>query len=284
MAMPRFLPIVFVAVGGVLALKAIGSIDVMPDMFQKAQAVAAGAVAKKPEAKAAKAPQKAKAAGDEPNNPDDPTESFSVNPALTAADAASSATDAVAPAPSTPICATSIDQLAQQAGMSANELQILQSLGKRRAELDQREAQLNSRGQLIEAADSKLDARIAQLSDLKTQIQALLDQATKVQDDDTTRLVAVYSAMKPKDAAAVLTTMSDEVRLPIAAKMKDRALASVLGAMTPDAARDLTEKLAKRMQKADGLQQQLDKTSAGGTGTQAPPAKGAAPAKPAAKK
>jgi flagellar motility protein MotE (MotC chaperone) len=178
------------------------------------------------------------------------------------------------------VCATSIDQLAQQAGMSANELQILQSLGKRRAELDQREAQLNTRGQLIEAADSKLDARIAQLSDLKTQIQGLLDQATKVQDDDATRLVAVYSAMKPKDAAAVLTSMSDDVRLPLAAKLKDRALASILGAMTPDAARELTEKLAKRMQKADGLQQQLDKTAAGGTASSAPPAKGAPAAKP----
>jgi flagellar motility protein MotE (MotC chaperone) len=277
MALPRFLPLVAVAVAGVFALKAITSLEVMPDVFKAATAFAADA--KKTDKPAAqKTAQKAapKAGKGEVDKADDPTRSFGIDPALMAADAASQGKDAAAAAPMTPICATSVNDLAKQAGISPNELNILQSLGQRRAQLDQREQQLNSRAQLIEAADSKLDARITQLADLKTQIQGLLDQATKVQDDDTTRLVAVYAAMKPKDAAAALTIMSDDVRLPIAAKMKDRSLAAILGAMSPDAAKDLTEKLAKRMQRADGLQQQLNKTAAGG-----PTAPGSTPAKPA---
>lgn len=272
MALPRFLPLVAVAVAGVFALKAITSLEVMPDVFKQATAFAADAKkADKPARKAAP-----KAAKGEVDRADDPTRSYGVDPALLAADAASQAKDAAATAPMAPICATSVDDLAKQAGISPNELNILQSLGQRRAQLDQREQQLNARAQLIEAADSKLDARITQLADLKRQIQGLLDQANKVQDDDTTRLVAVYAAMKPKDAAAAMTIMNDDVRLPIAAKMKDRSLAAILGAMSADAARDLTEKLAKRMQRADGLQQQLDKTTAGG-----PSAPGPAPAKPA---
>jgi len=264
----------------VLALKVITSLEVMPDVFHAATAFAADS--KKVDAKPATAKKAvAKPAGKgEVDRSDDPTQSYGADPALMAADAASQGKDAAATAPMTPICATSVDDLAKQAGISPNELNILQSLGQRRAQLDQREQQLNSRGQLIEAADSKLDARITQLADLKTQIQGLLDQATKVQDDDTTRLVAVYAAMKPKDAAAAMTIMSDDVRLPIASKMKDRALAAILGAMSADAAKDLTEKLAKRMQRADSLQQQLNKTTAGG-----PAATGAAPAgaaKPAA--
>ncbi|MFT4076283.1 MAG: hypothetical protein QM647_12225 [Asticcacaulis sp.] len=287
MALPRFLPLVAVAAGGVLALKAITSLEVMPDVFHAATAFAASA--QKPDQKngqktdkpAAEKKAAAKSTGKgEVDQPDDPTQSYGVDPALKAADAASQAKDAAATAPMTPICATSVDDLAKQAGMSPNELNILQSLGQRRAQLDQREQQLNSRAQLIEAADSKLDARITQLADLKTQIQTLIDQATKVQDDDTTRLVAVYSAMKPKDAAAAMTIMSDDVRLPIASKMKDRALAAVLGAMSADAAKDLTEKLAKRMQRADSLQQQLNKTTAGGPS--APGATPAAAAKPPA--
>ena len=279
MALPRFLPLVAVAVAGVFALKAITSLEVMPDVFKAATAFAADAQksdkkADKPAAK--KAAARASSKG-EVDKADDPTQSYGVDPALMAADAASHGKDAATTAPMTPICATSVDDLAKQAGISPNELNILQSLGQRRAQLDQREQQLNSRAQLIETADSKLDARITQLADLKTQIQGLLDQATKVQDDDTTRLVAVYAAMKPKDAAAAMTIMSDDVRLPIASKMKDRALAAILGAMSADAAKDLTEKLAKRMQRADGLQQQLNKTAAGG-----PAAPGAAPAKPAA--
>ncbi|MDI7773803.1 hypothetical protein [Asticcacaulis sp. EMRT-3] len=270
--MPRLLPLLFVAVGGVLAMKAITSLDLVPGAFHAAEAFAADAKKAPAKPARAKAPARAEGAGDAA---DDPTESYAVNPALMAADANSSASDAAASAPMAPICATSVDDLAKQAGISPNELQILQNLGQRRQQLDQREQSLNSRQALIDVADSKLDTRIQQLSNLKTQIQALLDQANKTQDDDTNRLVAVYSAMKPKDAAAVLSTMKDDVRLPIAAKMKDRNLAAILGAMDPSAARDLTEKLATRMQDANGLQQQLDKAATGGTA--------AAPVKPAAK-
>ncbi len=291
--LPRLLPIISVAVGGVLAMKAITSLDVLPDVFHQATAFAADGKtpADASRAKAKKgAGSAAKGGGGEVNKEDDPTESYAVDPSLlAAADASSSARPAAAEAPAAaPVCATSVKDLAAQAGISPNELNILQSLGQRRAELDQREQGLNSREQLIQAADDKLDARITQLQSLKTQIQGLLDQANKTSADDTVRMVKVYESMKPKDAAAVLTTMSDEVRLPIAAGMKDRSLAAILGAMTPDAARDLTEKLTNRMKATTGLQQQLDKMTANGsTASSAPaatpaPAKGAKPGKASA--
>ncbi len=291
--LPRLLPIIAVAVGGVLALKAITSLNVMPDVFHAAQAFAADKKSEpKASAKADKAAKPAKAAkgsGGEINKEDDPTESYMVNPALTAADAGSAASPAAAAVstPPAPICATSVKDLAAQAGISPNELNILQSLGQRRAELDQREGALNSREQLIEAADSKLDARVTQLQNLKGQIQTLIDQANKTSQDDTVRMVKVYESMKPKDAAAVLTTMSDDVRLPIAAGMKDRALAAVLGAMTPDAARELTEKMTNRMKATSGLQEQLNKATAPGgvaAGVTPPAATPAGAAAPAAAK
>lgn len=277
--LPRLLPIVFVAVGGVLALKAITSLDLVPGAMHAAQAFAADtkeAKARKPEAATAKA---ARPSG-ESDKAADPTEALPIT-AEQAADAAASASDAAAQAPMAPVCATSIDQLARDAGMSANEVQILQSLGQRRAQLDAREQQLNSRAQLIDAADSKLDGRIKQLQDLNAQIQALIDGANKAADDDVNRLVAVYSAMKPKDAAAALTIMDDDVRLPIAAKMKDRSLAAILGAMNPTAAKELTERLAKRMSAAGGLQEKLDKATASGQSSAAPASAqaAAAPAK-----
>lgn len=278
--MPRLLPLVFIAVGGVLALKVITSLDVVPDVFHKAEAFAAEAAKK--DAPKAEAPAKAKAGkgGGEVKKDGDPTEAYPVDADLKATAAESSASPAAATAAvaGAPACATSINDLAAQAGMSPNELNILQSLAQRRAQLDQREAQIESRAQLIQAADDKLDARITQLTNLKGQIQGLIDQANKTSTDDTNRLIKVYESMKPKDAAAVLTTMDDSVRLPIAAGMKDRALAAVLGAMSPDAARDLTEKLSNRMKAAGGLQQQLDKVTGNGPAATAP----AAAAKPGA--
>lgn len=36
--LPRFLPLVFVAIGGVLAMKAVSSVDSLPDMLKSARA------------------------------------------------------------------------------------------------------------------------------------------------------------------------------------------------------------------------------------------------------
>ncbi len=59
-------------------------------------------------------------------------------------------------------------------------------------------------------------------------------------------MVAVFTAMKAKDAAARITVLSDEVRLPIAAKIKERSLSAILAQMSPADAKVLTEKLAGR--------------------------------------
>ena len=249
-SLSRFLPIIGVAVGGVLAMKVITSVGVLPDVFHKATAVAAVAKA---------APKKTGAAG-EKADADDPTQAYGVSGSALAADSAASNAAATAPAVA-PVCATSLDELAKDAGISPGEYKTLQDLGTRRQQLDAWQTQLNSQSQLIEAADGKLDSRISQLTALKAQIQTLIDQASKTQTDDTNRMIKVYEAMKPQAAAQVMTTMADDVRLPIAAGMKDRALAAILAVMTPDAARELTEKLANRMKSANGLQQKLNNIS-----------------------
>lgn len=281
--MPRFLPLVFVAALGVLALRLIGAIDLLPGLYQQAAALAAGTDKAKTAPKTTdKAPKSAKG---EVANPDDPTNggpttasNTTPDPTLMAIDAASVAKPAAATTNLVPICATSVDELAKRAGVSPNEIQILQNLAARREALDKREAALNERENLIKAAEAKLDARIKQLQDLKKQIEDLIFKATQTQDDDINRLVKVYESMKPKDAAAVFVSLNDEVRIPIAAKMKDRSLAAILSAMPPEEARKLTEKLAQRMQKAAEMKGKLDNITSG-----SPPPAATAAAKPAPK-
>ena len=50
-------------------------------------------------------------------------------------------------------------------------------------------------------------------------------------------MVTVFSSMKPKDAAARMTILEDSVRLPIAAKMKERTLSLILANMLPSDAK-----------------------------------------------
>ena len=230
---PRILPLIGVAAGGVLAINALGGAKTQPGMVSGARAWAEGAVgAQKPAAKPEDKPQ-----------------------AASAADAAKPVA-AVAPAkPPAPVCAPTAAELAKEAGLSPAELRVLQSLGARRNELDGREKDIDLQMQLLAAAEAKLDAKIKTMNGLKGEIQGLLGQADAKADAEADRLVTVYSAMKPKDAAARMSLLDDSVRLPIAAKMKERVLSGVLAQMAPQDARDLTEKLAHRLSKAQSVLQ-----------------------------
>ena len=180
------------------------------------------------------------------------------------------------------MCAPTAAELAKEAGLSPAELQVLQNLGQRRGQLDQREQDLSVQVALLAAAEAKLDAKTKVLQGLKTDIQNLLNQADGKEQEETARLVKVFEGMKPKDAAARMAILEDSVRLPIAAKMKDKALAQVVGNMPPADAKKLTEGLAKRFSAAQILAQNAEaKADAAAAKTAAVDPNAAAPAKKA---
>ena len=130
---------------------------------------------------------------------------------------------------------------------SAAEVDVLTSLAKRRAALDSREAEINARADLLAAAESRVDGKIAILKQLQDKITTLLGQRDTEQEKQIASLVKTYSAMKPKDAARIFDNLADEVLVPVAQAMKSDVLAPVLAAMNPDAAQKLTVKLASRL-------------------------------------
>jgi flagellar motility protein MotE (MotC chaperone) len=215
---PRLLPLVGIAIGGVLAVKAVTE---APQIWGVTQAFAEDVV-HPGQAKSALPPG-----------------------ASILADGRSNTTASASTAPAA-VCAPTAAELAKEAGLSPAELQVLQSLSNRRGELDQREMSLDTQVQLIAAAEAKLDSRIQDMNTLKGQIQGLLGQADQQQQADQQRLVRVYEDMDPKKAAAAMTVMADAVRVPIAAAMKERKLAAILQAMQPADAKTLTELLAQR--------------------------------------
>jgi flagellar motility protein MotE (MotC chaperone) len=266
---PRLLPLVAVAIGGVLAVNALAGARSLPDLFSSARAFAEEA-AKPSKAKAAE-----DAAAEEQPQAAAKAQSAMPGEALVGAAAAASAT--------APVCAPSAAELASQAGLSPAELQVLQSLGARRGQLDQRESDLDVQLKLLAAAEAKLDAKLKALGGLKGDIEGLLGQADARSEAENQRLVRVYESMKPKDAAARMTILSDAVRLPIAAKMKERSLSTILGYMPPAAARELTEKLAQRYAAADPLNQARAAVAPPAPAAAAKPGATAAAAPPAAK-
>ena len=186
--------------------------------------------------------------------------------------------EAAPPKPVPAVCALTPEQLAEQAGISPAELRVIQSLKDRRGELDIRDNDFATMLPLMAAAEQKLDERIKALEAVRAEVQTLLGQVDEKELAEINRLVAVYSAMRPKDAAAVFTTLSDDVRLPVAAAMRPRSLAAIMSQMPPAAARELTEKLARRFeaQQRAAAQAVAAANVATGTAPAPPPAQTAA--------
>jgi flagellar motility protein MotE (MotC chaperone) len=211
---------VAVGVGGLLAVKALAGVEALPSLLSSP-----AHAEDKPGAKPAAAPAGGKLQVVAPPQ-------------------------AAAPRPAQ-ACLPTAAVLAKEAGMSPTELRVLQSLGERRGQLDSREQAMETQSKLLTAAELKLDAKLKALMALKAELQGLVGQASVQQKEEANRLVAVYEKMKPKDAAPIMATLDDRVRLPVAAQLKPQTLASILANMPPAEAKKLTERLADRYSKAD---------------------------------
>lgn len=217
--LPRLLPLLGVAIGGVVAANALQGARSLPDLFSGSRAVAEEAAPAAAAAKAASPPAGAKV----------------------------KAPPAPAPGrPLPPVCAPSPADLAKAAGLSPAELNILQNLQARRGQIESREKDLDTEVQLLAAAEAKVDAKVKAMNTLKAEVEALMAQADQKSQKDIDNLVVVYSKMKAGDAAAVMAQLDDRVRLPIAAAMKASTLSAILGKMSPSEAKVLTERLAHR--------------------------------------
>jgi flagellar motility protein MotE (MotC chaperone) len=167
------------------------------------------------------------------------------------------------------------DPAAEEANSnSAGEADVQSALAKRRESLDAREADIEMRSQVLSAAEARVDAKIATLKGLQDQINALLGQRDDAEKAQITALVKTYTAMKPKDAARIFNSLSDDVLVPVAQAMKADVLAQILANMNSDNAQKLTLKLASRLK--------LPETTAALAAQQAVP-QAAAPAAKAAK-
>ncbi len=174
-----------------------------------------------------------------------------------------------APAEGAQQCAA--PSLAEMAGLSASEVQVLQALSARREALDQRSAAEDTQDELLLAAQTRLDQRLAELRQLETTVNDLLGNLDDAQSQRITGLVDVYQRMRAKDAAAVFDGLEDDVLVQVAGRMRQANLAEVMGKMQPERARHLTEMLAERARPPAGGAELLARAQGGQRAPAAPP-------------
>ncbi len=128
------------------------------------------------------------------------------------------------------------------------EVDVLQQLAKRREELDLRARQLDEREALIQAAEQRMEQKMAELKALQATVEDLLKARSEQEEAELKSLVKMYENMKPKAAAKVFEEMDMDVLLDVVERMNERKVAPILALVTPSRAKDITFELAHRRQ------------------------------------
>ena len=131
-------------------------------------------------------------------------------------------------------------------GISSAEMDVLTSLADRRDALEQRQRDLDLRANIIQATEKRVDGKIAELKALQAKIEALIGQRDAKELEQLDGLVKVYTAMKPKDAARIFSSLDDNVRLGLAGRMKPDVIAGIMASLPSDVAQKLSVQLANR--------------------------------------
>jgi flagellar motility protein MotE (MotC chaperone) len=138
--------------------------------------------------------------------------------------------------------------------VSPAERAILESLQKRRAELDARARELDVREDLLRAAEKRLGGRIDELKDLEARVSATLEQKDEGETARFKNVVTMYENMKAKDAAKIFDGLDIKVLLDVAKAINPRRMSDILALMTPENAQRLTIELAARSTQKDPTQ------------------------------
>lgn len=129
---------------------------------------------------------------------------------------------------------------------------ILERLAERRAELDALASELQVRLAVIEAAEVRIEERMAELSQVEGRINAMLDAREAEEEAQFAGLVAMYESMRPADAATIFNDLEMAVLLRVSRAMNPRKLGPILAKMLPVRAQELTVRMAMA---DDALQQ-----------------------------
>lgn len=121
---------------------------------------------------------------------------------------------------------------------------VAERLGARREALDTREAELEMRMALVEAAEKRIAERTSALEVLETRINALVEAKKASDDRQFNSIVAMYETMKAKEAAAIFDQLEISVLLRVASAMPPRKMSQIMAKMTPQKARELTASMA----------------------------------------
>ncbi len=141
--------------------------------------------------------------------------------------------------------------------LTAEEVRVLESLAARKQQMDQKEADMEERQQVLLSLEKRIDVKVIELQGLKKNIEELVQNHDEAETAKLKSLIKIYEIMKPKEAANLFSKMDLRVLLEVLGQMKEARAAAIMGKMAPHVARIVTEELARRQTLTDEAHAQI---------------------------
>lgn len=135
---------------------------------------------------------------------------------------------------------------AQNSSTSPDADTLIKALQERDARLSQREAQLADKMKAMTVAEEEISRKIRELKDAEAALSTMIALSETAAEDDITRLIKVYEAMKPKEAAVLFDAMDPEFAAGFLGRMQPELAAGILTGLPPQKAYSISAILAGR--------------------------------------
>ena len=140
-----------------------------------------------------------------------------------------------------------VDALApREQSASPAEAAIRERLEQRRQNLDHRDEDIALREEMIRQAEERLEERLNRLREAEDGGRSA--EADARREQEMANLVAMYQAMRPKEAARIFDRLDLDILVPVVLRMNPRTMAEIMAAMSAESAERLTVALARRAQ------------------------------------
>ncbi len=123
---------------------------------------------------------------------------------------------------------------------------MLRFIRQERELMTTQKTKLAQRASELDLASETVELEQGRLSDLKAELETLLQKVEQAHTTDVDRLVSLYQNMKPKDAANIMDDLDIEVTVMVMGTMDERSAAPILAALNPVRARAISQIILER--------------------------------------
>ncbi|MEM7546939.1 MAG: hypothetical protein AAF367_15530 [Pseudomonadota bacterium] len=121
---------------------------------------------------------------------------------------------------------------------------LLKTIRQREAQLNERDAKVAEKENLMRAAEQKLRDQLARLEEAESRLGSLLRLADQAADKDVDKLVTTFQSMDDKKAGPIFENMDVPFAAGLISRMDGVAAANILSVLTPAKAYAITVHIA----------------------------------------